>query len=90
MSLVTGIVVYVLLWWLVFFTLLPVGVRTPGEVGGNAEPGHADSAPMRPYMWRKVLAATLISVVLWGGYYWLQGSGLITLRPDFHKEHAHN
>ena len=32
-----------------------------------------------------LLAASLIAAVLWGGYYWLQGSGLITLRPDFHR-----
>ena len=90
MGLVTGIVVYVILWWVVFFTLLPVGVRTPGESGGSAEPGHADSAPLRPYMLRKVVAASLIAAALWGAYYWLQGSGLVTLRPDFQTERAHN
>ncbi len=83
MGLVTGIVVYVVLWWVVFFTMLPLGVKTPGDTGVAAEPGHADSAPHRPYLWRKVLAACLIAAVLWGGYYWLQGSGLISLRPDF-------
>ncbi len=83
MGLVSGIVVYVILWWLSFFTMLPIGVKTPEEQGMDVEPGHAPSAPLRANMWRKVLAATLIAAVLWGGYYWLQGSGLITLRPDF-------
>lgn len=85
MGIVTGIVIYVVLWWVVFFTMLPLGVKTPGDTGQPAEPGHADSAPQRPYLWRKVLGASLIAAVLWGGYYWLQGSGLITLRPDFHR-----
>jgi len=86
-GLVSGIVVYVVLWWVVFFTMLPIGVKTPGDLGEAAGEGHADSAPVRPYMWRKVLAASLIAAVLWGGYYWLQGSGLITLRPDFKRPH---
>ncbi|MGE0667468.1 MAG: DUF1467 family protein [Sphingomonadales bacterium] len=85
MGLVSGIVVYVILWWLVFFTMLPLGVKTHDDEGTAHEPGHAHSAPLKPYMWRKVLAASLIAAVLWGGYYWLQGSGLITLRPDFQR-----
>ncbi len=81
---VTGVVLYVVLWWVVFFTMLPVGVKTHGEQGTEVEPGHADSAPIRANMLRKVLASSLIAAVLWAGYYWLQGSGLISLRPDFH------
>ncbi len=83
MGVVTGIVIYVVLWWIVFFTMLPVGVRTHDDEGTAREPGHADSAPIRANMWRKVLLTTLIAAVVWGAYYWLQGSGLITLRPDF-------
>ncbi|MEN3973869.1 DUF1467 family protein [Emcibacter sp. SYSU 3D8] len=85
MGLVSGIVVYVVMWWVVFFTMLPIGVKTHADEGTESEAGHADSAPIRPYMWRKVLAASVIAAVLWGGYYWLQGSGLITLRPDFNR-----
>jgi predicted secreted protein len=83
---VSGIVVYVILWWVIFFTLLPVGVKTKAEQGEEVEPGHADSAPVRHYLWRKVLGASLIAAVLWGGYFWLQGSGLVSLRPDFQNE----
>jgi predicted secreted protein len=82
---VSGIVVFVVLWWVIFFTMLPIGVRTHDDEGTQGEPGHADSAPIKPLMWRKVLATTLIAAVVWGGYYWLQGSGLITLRPDFQR-----
>ena len=84
----TGIIVYVVIWWVIFFTLLPVGVRTQQDEGTEVEPGHADSAPVKHYLWRKVLAASVIAAVLWGGYYWLQGSGLVTLRPDFHRNDA--
>ncbi len=60
-----GIVVYILLWWWVLFMTLPFGAK-PSEVIGE---GHAQSAPAKPYIGRKLLITSLISVVLWGGVY---------------------
>ncbi|MEE8549325.1 MAG: DUF1467 family protein, partial [Alphaproteobacteria bacterium] len=40
----TGLMVYVILWWLVWFVMLPIGVKVPDEV----EKGHAPSAPANP------------------------------------------
>lgn len=57
----TGIMVYVILWWLIWFTLLPIGVRMPDRV----EVGHADSAPANPRLWLKAAIASLIAGVLW-------------------------
>jgi|EndMetStandDraft_2_1072991.scaffolds.fasta_scaffold803664_1 predicted secreted protein len=57
----SGILVFVVLWWLVIFAVLPWGVRIPDK----AEPGHADSAPVKPMLGRKVLATTAITAVLW-------------------------
>ena len=57
----SGILVFVVLWWLVIFAVLPWGVRIPDRV----EPGHADSAPVKPMLGRKVLATTAITAVLW-------------------------
>ena len=51
-------------WWLVFFTVLPWGVRTPGDVGEAAEIGHATSAPIRPRLGLKALVTTGITLVL--------------------------
>jgi predicted secreted protein len=61
MDIASGIVVYVLLWWLVFFMALPVGVRMP-DVRGD---GHASSAPANPMILKKVIAATVIALILW-------------------------
>ncbi|MFN3232705.1 MAG: DUF1467 family protein [Alphaproteobacteria bacterium] len=86
MTIFTGIMVYVIIWWLVFFMLLPIGVKTLPEMGEEVEAGNATSAPANPNLKKKVLAATLIAAVLFGFYFWLQGSGLISLRPDFQAE----
>jgi predicted secreted protein len=74
----TGLMVYVILWWLIWFTLLPVGVRVPDKV----EQGHADSAPANPRLWLKALAATLIAGLLWGAMYYAIQSDWISFRAE--------
>ena len=80
MGTISGIVVYVILWWLVFFMMLPIGVHPPHEVGEEAAPGHEAGAPVRHYLVWKLLAATVIAGVLWGVAWWLVVSDLITFR----------
>lgn len=77
MSWVSGIVVYFLIWWVVLFAVLPWGVRIPDR----AEPGHAQSAPVRPRLWTKAAVTSLIAGLLWLGYYGLYHSGWIEFRP---------
>lgn len=76
MSLTGGIVVFVLLWWLVLFLVLPWGVRTQDEVGENV-PGSAGSAPERPLLWRKMAITTALAAALWGAVYLALASGWI-------------
>ncbi len=76
MNVVTGILVFVMIWWVVLFTVLPWGVRVPDE----HEPGHATSAPSNPMLLRKALITTAISAVLWGVAYYLIESDLISFR----------
>ena len=70
-------VVFVVVWWLVLFMVLPFGARPPDQV----EPGMATSAPARPRIGRKFLITTLIALILTSLILWLINSGLIQLRP---------
>ena len=49
MGIVSGIVVYILLWWWVLFMLLPIKANAPD----NPDIGHATSAPKNPYIFYK-------------------------------------
>ena len=71
MSWVSGIVVYVMAWWLVFFITLPIGVKPPHEEGAEAGAGHEAGAPVRPHLFKKVLAATVIAGFITGIICWL-------------------
>ena len=76
MGLISGVVVFVILWWTVLFTVLPWGNRAPTE----PEPGHAPSAPKNPRLWRKFAVTTAITVVLWLIIFAVIESGLISFR----------
>lgn len=77
MTLFTGILVYVVVWWLVFFTVLPWGIRVPEK----QERGHAESAPEKPMLWRKALITSLIAAVIWGATYAVIEADLVSFRP---------
>ena len=55
---------YLLFWVFTFFLVLPFGVRTTEEEGGDLVPGQAPSAPHRAGLGKKALWTTAISGVL--------------------------
>jgi predicted secreted protein len=71
-----GIVVFVVVWWLVLFMVLPFGAAPPEEV----EPGMATSAPERPRMLVKVAITTVIALALTLLIGWVIDGGFIQLR----------
>ena len=78
MTLATGIAIYVVVWWIVLFTVLPWGATPPAEPGK----GHAESAPEHPRILLKALITTLLAGVVWGGIYLLIHSDLISFRES--------
>jgi len=65
MGWLTGIVVYLLVWWVTLFAVLPLWV-TPAEPG---EPGAATGAPQRPLLPRKLALTSVVAAVIWIGIY---------------------
>jgi predicted secreted protein len=76
MGWVTGIVVYILTWWVVLFAVLPLWV-TPREPD---DPYAGSGAPRQPYLWRKVGLTSIVAAVLWTGIYVLVKEPWISFR----------
>lgn len=76
MNLLTGIVLYILIWWVVLFTVLPWKSRPPSQPGQ----GHATSAPKSPNLGIKFLVTSLISALVWIIVYVLIQKGFIDYR----------
>ncbi len=80
MQIVSGIVVFIIIWWVVIFCVLPIGVsttqETPEEEGGYIAPG----APKNINMKQKLILTTGISIVLWIIVYFIITSGVVDFR----------
>lgn len=61
MGVVSGIVVYLCVWWTLLFCTLPIGVRPHDD----ERYGTAGSAPEIPYLKEKFILTSLLSVVVW-------------------------
>ena len=60
-SIFNGAVLFIVIWWVVFFTILPVGVQSDEEAGHETVKGTVSSAPVKHNLGKKVLATTGIS-----------------------------
>jgi predicted secreted protein len=76
MAWVTGVVVYVLVWWITLFAVLPLWV-TPAEPD---DPGHAAGAPSRPRLVLKMAITTVVSALIWLAIYLLVRSPWLSFR----------
>lgn len=72
----TGVMVYIVVWWVVLFAVLPWGVRVPEQ----QEAGHASSAPANPRLWLKGAITTVVAAVIWVGIYYVVESDWLPFR----------
>jgi predicted secreted protein len=75
MNLMAGMAIYMIVWWLVLFAVLPFGIVSDHE-NGDVKPGFDPGAPARPMLIRKALITTLIASVLWACIYYV-----VTYKP---------
>jgi predicted secreted protein len=66
MSLTLGLALYFLIWWVVLFAVLPLGVRTQAEEG-NIVPGTPESAPVKPRLVRVAIITTIVAGIVFAG-----------------------
>ena len=69
MKLGSAIAIYFITWWVCLFMVLPWGVRNAHEAGETVEQGNEHGAPVRPMLWRKVLATTILSAIIFSLIY---------------------
>lgn len=56
-----GIVVFVMIWWTVIFIMLPIGNKQPEK----HEAGMAYGAPANANLKKKLIATTIVTILLW-------------------------
>ena len=68
MSLPFAMAIYFIVWWIVLFTVLPIGMRTQGEEG-HVEPGTPASAPVEPRLFPKIILTTILASLVFAFIY---------------------
>ena len=76
MNFLSGLLVYLLIWMTVLFTVLPWRNQPPR----NPQIGTAASAPNKPNLGIKFVATTIISAFIWVVVYLMIDHGIIDYR----------
>lgn len=82
MNLFLGIAIFVIVWWLAFFTMLPMGAQSLHEANEEGAPGVERGAPRVHNLRLKMLLATGIAAVLWLVVAWAISVDLFNMRPS--------
>lgn len=82
MSWFTGILLYVIIWWVILFMVLPWGASPPSAPGEGHDPG----APARPLLVRKALVTSFLAAGVWLAVYIGIESDFITFEGALPKE----
>jgi len=78
---ITGsIIVYVLIWWVIFFSVLPVGIQSKKEKFIERVDGIDPGAPNNPKIGKKFLITTIITSIIFIVIYYLVNFNLLNLR----------
>ena len=59
MSLFEYFIIYGVIWWILFFISLPLGVRK----SENLLPGQDSGAPEKTYLWKKFTIVSILTLI---------------------------
>jgi predicted secreted protein len=76
---VTGIAIYLVLWWVVLLGILPLGTQSQHEAGVVVTDGSDPGAPVDPKIGRKFLTTTWVSALIFGVFWAIVALNLIEL-----------
>jgi len=79
MSVISAFVLYAVLWFLTLFVILPIRLKTQGDLG-EIIPGTPAGAPENPQIRKRALITTGVAFVLWVAISGIIISGVISLR----------
>ncbi len=73
-----ALVLFAVIWFMVLFIVLPIGLRSQQE-DGKIVPGTPASSPVNPNMGKKAKWTTIIAFLLWAPICLVISSGIITI-----------
>ncbi|WP_299845160.1 DUF1467 family protein [uncultured Roseovarius sp.] len=79
MGIASGIVLYLVFWFMTFLVALPIRIQTQGEAG-DIVPGTHDGSPQQHHLKKKAIITTIVAAVFWAIAAYIIITGTITVR----------
>lgn len=76
---ITGVAIFLTIWWTVLFAVLPIGITSHAEAGIDRGDGGDPGAPVDPKLKKKFFTTTWISAIVWVGVWAIIYFGLVKL-----------
>ena len=73
-------IVYICIWWIVFFSVLPIGIKSQNVKFKDNLHGNDPGAPKNPKIGKKFLLTTIITSILFIMIYYIVDLGFFNLR----------
>ena len=80
MSTTGSLIVYISIWWIIFFSVLPFGIKSQHAKLGKELHGNDRGAPKNPQIGKKFLITTLITSIIFLVIYYLVSQNYLDLR----------
>ena len=80
MGITGSIIVYVLIWWIIFFSVLPVGIQSNNEKFKEKIEGIDRGSPKNPRIGKKFLITTILTSIIFLIIYYLVKFDFLNLR----------
>ena len=80
MSTTGSLIVYISIWWIVFFSVLPFGIKSQNAKFNEDLRGNDRGAPKNPNIRKKFLITSMITSVIFLVIYYLVSQNYLNLR----------
>ncbi len=80
MNPIGALIIFLLVWWCVFFTMLPTGVKGRWESADDGVTGADPGAPSDPQLKKKFIRTTIVAVIVSTAIILVVASGVIDFR----------
>ncbi len=83
MGITGSLIVYIIIWWIIFFSILPVGIKSENHQFKENLEGNDPGAPKNPKIGIKFMITTIITTILFFGIYYMVSIDYLNLREFF-------
>ena len=80
MSTTGSLIVYISIWWIVFFSILPIGIKSQNAKFTDELHGNDRGAPKNPNIGKKFLITSMITSIILLVIYYLVSQNYLNLR----------